>query len=179
MNLDLSRVQVMEQRYKIGWCGPASVAHAMIQLGLPKPNQKLLGEAMGTTFRHGTSGGQMIKGAKLFGMEARWVQNKSLDQLKELKEMGAAIILNWMSGSHDKTDGHYSVLEQLDETEIAVADPDWMGRLSIFRRGDFQKIWYDCVAVKNKTKLRHLRNWAMVVVNPHSGLALNKLLEVK
>ena len=99
----------------------------------------------------------MVRGLSLLGLSGEWVQ-QSLDELNNLRKSGQSVIVNYMSGPNDAEDGHYSVLYAVTETTVAINNPEWVGMITIFRREDFEKIWYDIAEDGTRQE-----RWALVV----------------
>ena len=105
--------------------------------------QNELAELLGTTEEHGTSHEQMLEGATKLGLNAKIYLGLSLNKLQEMVDDGYVVIVNWMSGRKYDEDGHYSILEDVDEDIVTINDPEFLGSIRKFRRIDFEKMWFD------------------------------------
>lgn len=87
----------------------------------------------------------------------------SLDELDQRRHEGARILVNWMTGPHDKEDGHYSIFEgfvYLNGIEfVVINDPEWVGSLRLIPRKNFEKKQYDY----DEENDRLLYKWALIV----------------
>src|SRR3990167_8310130 len=133
--------EIIEGRIFPGACGPACLAHVAKEQGVfPLSQTELATHIYDPSW--GTDGEAMVRGLSLLGLSGEWVQ-QSLDELNNLRKSGQSVIVNYMSGPNDAEDGHYSVLYAVTETTVAINNPEWVGMITIFRREDFEKIWYD------------------------------------
>ena len=152
--------EIIRGREEPEWCGPATLAFSAREQGLPYPSQKDLAEKIYDP-SWGTDGDAMIVGCRLLGLSGEWVQ-KELDELNTLRKQGASVIVSYMSGQNETEDGHYSVLSAVTEKIEALQDPEWTGKITIFRREDFEKIWFDMDEDGNRQE-----RWALVITKPY------------
>jgi ABC-type bacteriocin/lantibiotic exporter with double-glycine peptidase domain len=132
-----------------GWCGPAALQYVARCCGM-EYSQSQLARLMGTTNENGTSHKQMLEGAKELGLSTFSVEWFSLDKLSSLLPTHY-IIVNWIDGTNEHTDGHYSPLLKVEGNKIYLAD-------ATMDRKTFEKKWYD---FDNEEK--RIDRWAMVV----------------
>jgi len=140
------------------WCGPACIQEILkrrLKLGI---SQAELSRRMNTTEENGTSQEDMVRILREFGLDIYATTTKPLDKLNKIRKKGAEIILNWMSGRNEENDGHYSILDALNENYIGLNNPSFKGSYNILRRQDFENIWYDIEADG-----RRVDKWALIV----------------
>lgn len=133
---------------KPGWCGPAALQFIAKKEGISYSQAELV-KLMGTTQTHGTSHEAMLQGAKDIGFRAFRMQGYHITTVAELLPLHH-VIVNWMSGPNEDTDGHYSVLREIKDSSVILED----ATLSI---EEFTSKWYDFVGEKKVEK------WALVV----------------
>jgi len=131
-----------------GWCGPACLSFIAEQEHIDV-TQSELAQLMGTSHENGTSHEQMLMGAKEIGLKPTQVLGMRIDTLAEVLP-NYHVIVNWMSGSNDADDGHYSVLKSVTENTVVLEDRE-------MKMEDFEKKWYDI------EKEGRVNRWAMIV----------------
>ena len=148
--------EIIEGREVAGWCGEACLNHVAKEQGVfPISQSDLARQIYDPSW--GTDGEAMLQGVSLLGLSGEWVQ-ENLDSLNDYRRQGASIIVNYISGPDEQADGHYAVLYAVTKTIVALNNPEWTGMITIFRREDFEKIWYDVDQEGNRQE-----NWALVV----------------
>ena len=158
--------EIIEGRAKPSYCGPASLKWAARWLGVEVEQEKLA-EVMGTTYELGTDGDGMLMGVAYLGLTGEWVQNKTLEELEQVRLAGGEVILNWTDAevcrdSKPQEDGHYSVLRCLNRGTIELDDPSLEGRITVLRQEDFTtKRWFDTIQSGER-----LEKWALVIQKP-------------
>ena len=133
---------VPESLCRSGFCGVVALGVALSQQEIYY-NEKELLKILGTTEELGTSHADLIKGAEHFGLSAQEVVDTGLDALHVLRRDGKSVILNWMAGSCEETDGHYSTLIEVTDQYIVVADSEAGGNIRIMKRTNFEDRWHD------------------------------------
>lgn len=119
-------------------CGPASLKMVLDYLGLEKTEAELalLTEC---TEERGTSARNIVAAAQSLGFAAFLKDGASVAHIREwVIERQLPVIVAWFS--HD--DDHYSVVVDIDESEISIADPE-TATIERYRLADFEKVWYD------------------------------------
>jgi len=154
--------EIIVGREVAGFCGPACLAHVAKEQGVGALSQSALASEIYDP-NWGTDGEAMLRGLTLLGLSGEWRQ-QSLNELNEERKKGHSVIVNYMSGPNDAEDGHYSVLYAVTETTVAINNPEWVGMITIFRREDFERIWYD-IAEDGARQER----WALVITRPDEG----------
>lgn len=135
-----------------GYCGPACITAIANKLGLPI-RQEIVAKMAKTTKEEGTSHRHMIRAVEMLGMS--YIESAGVG-LDDLKEYSGQVILNHMNG-RKFGDGHYSILLDADENTVTLADPDFMGRTSIWDRRKFESVWFDF------TEKGAVHKWALII----------------
>lgn len=152
---------IMQPRKHPSWCGPAILSELSFRLQGERQDQEwFVNTLLPDLDGWGTNGDEMILGIGLIGLEAEWVR-ETLAQLARRKEQGEEVVLSWMSGPNIREDGHYALLECLEDGTIIVNDPEWIGMLKIMKQSHFEKIWFDI-----DEQGQRLEKWALVVRKP-------------
>lgn len=131
-----------------GWCGPATLQFIARQEGLLY-TQSQLARILGTSHEEGTSHLQMFNGAREIGLHPAMIRDATLDILEELLPQ-YHIIVNWMDGTNEKDDGHYSVLKDVKDAQVYLDD-------TYMCIDSFNEKWYDI------EKEGRVNRWAMMV----------------
>jgi len=148
--------EIIRGREVKDWCGPASLSWAIHLLG-EHAEQGLIASLAGSDHVWGTTGEGLQRSAEELGYTAHWAQ-VPLETLEQKRKEGASIIINFMDGENEQEDGHYAVLRKLTPVWIVLDDPSLDGRITIFRRNDFEQRWFDVTEEGEKQW-----GWAMVV----------------
>lgn len=170
ITIDLRKRPFIEGREELEWCGPAIVAYVAGLFGIESSQRTLAKEIYDPTW--GTSGENLQKGFALCGLESRWVQNRSLAALEHQREAGDEIILSYLDdqsmieigGRIIPDGGHFGGLRLYSAPAgiVAIDDPSWPGRITLFRSKDFvEKLWRDYG--EHGEVLKH---WALIVRKP-------------
>lgn len=133
---------------KPGWCGPG-VIQRIADYEEMAFSQFELAEMMGTTNEEGTSQENMLKGAKQIGLEAFPVKGLGIEELSTLLD-NHYIIVDWMDGEDDNEDGHYSILEKVEDGKVYLKDAEMTAE-------EFEKKWYDIDGGVKSVR------WAMII----------------
>jgi ABC-type bacteriocin/lantibiotic exporter with double-glycine peptidase domain len=118
-----------------------------------------LGRLAGTTKKHGTPPGGLVRAAESIGFETRLLEEASLADLQRQLKRKVPVIVNWFSTD----EGHYSVAVGLDEKDIFLQDPD-IGRRRKMSREKFVRVWFDYSGECPKKGL--FRSRLMLVITP-------------
>lgn len=87
----------------------------------------------------GTSPLNMVKSARHFGFNAKYIENSSINELgKYVNQKMIPVIINWFS----EDEGHYSVVVGIDKKYIHFVDPE-EGKTVKMDLVKFQKVWFD------------------------------------
>lgn len=87
----------------------------------------------------------------------------NIDQLERLRQDGARIIVNWMTGTVVEHHGHYSIFDGLcvigGNEYVVINDSEWTSSIRFIRRDVFEsdKVWFDNI---NNQRVEH---WCQVI----------------
>lgn len=132
-------------------CGPAALASCLYYWGVFDGREDELYPLLGTTCE-GTSGAGIMKAARSFGLQTRYMNNLTTNELRTILAAGWTAILNMQSwGKYDAStdfsqvwdDGHYVVLANLTDSDIVLMDPSVAGRYAILSIEQFESRWHD------------------------------------
>jgi ABC-type bacteriocin/lantibiotic exporter with double-glycine peptidase domain len=128
-------------------CGPACLKIVFAYFGR-QVSEKQIAKACRSTPRSGTTGTNLVKGAKKFGFEAEVFDRSNFRTIEKWLRRGVPVIVDWMSTVRSLGDqqpmacGHYSVVCGLDKDHIVLQDPGIGGRRRISREA-FLNVWFD------------------------------------
>ena len=160
MIINFEQRPFIKGREQLGWCGPCSLSYVAGLFGIVTSQKELADKIYDSEW--GTSGEDMVRGCKILGLDATWVQGLELSELDAQRHGGDEVILNYMDEDDPGKDGHYGVLRGLEQGLLAVDDPSTEGRITVFREEDFVKYrWYDVDEFGFK-----LEKWALIVRKP-------------
>jgi len=131
-----------------GWCGPGVLQWVAKQEGLSF-TQSELAEVMNTSVKDGTSHEQMVEGLKYIGLKGFPLEGLRIGELGILLK-DYHVIVNWMSGPNDADDGHYALIDKVENGIVYLND-------ATIPIPDFEKNWYDIEDGKR------VNRWALVV----------------
>ena len=120
-------------------CGPACLKIVFAYFGRHLSEQKIA-KACRSSVRSGTTGPNMVRGAKQFGFDAKVFDRSNFRTIAKWLRRGVPFIVDWMSTVRNPGDGqpmacgHYSVVCGLEENHIVLQDPGMGGRRRISRR---------------------------------------------
>jgi|SRR4051812_3541895 len=136
-------------------CGPACLKIVFAYFGKRVP-EKQIAKACRTSPRSGTTGTNLVKGAKRFGFNAELIDYSNFRTIATWLRRGVPVIVDWMStassgpGHARIAGGHYSVVCGLGRDHIVLQDPAVGGRRRLSRTS-FQSVWFDFKDVFPKT----------------------------
>ena len=125
-------------RQSSGFCGPACLKMILEHYGVKK-SERELAKLSGATPNAGVGAEGLLKAAKALGLKGFF---KDLSEVKDLKHYvinkKIPVIVDWFSS----TDGHYSVVVDLNRKNIYLQDPEVANvqRLDI---ETFKRVWFD------------------------------------
>jgi ABC-type bacteriocin/lantibiotic exporter with double-glycine peptidase domain len=109
-------------------------------------SEKLIAKACRASRRSGTSGTNLVNGAKRFGFRAEFLDHSDLRTIEKWLRRGVPVIVDWMSTVAARGTatacGHYSVVCGLDKHHILLQDPG-IGRRRRLSRRNFLNVWFD------------------------------------
>jgi ABC-type bacteriocin/lantibiotic exporter with double-glycine peptidase domain len=119
-----------------GRCGPASLKIVLEYYGITISESELT--KITKCNKSGTRAHNIVKAAKILGMDAHIKDNSTLEEVNKLIYQGIPIIIDWFL----KDEGHYSVVAGMDKEHIYLQDPE-LGKLRKIDRQTFQRVWFD------------------------------------
>ena len=128
-------------------CGPACLKIVFAYFGRHLSEQKIA-KACRSSVRSGTTGPNMVRGAKQFGFDAKVFDRSNFRTIAKWLRRGVPVIVDWMSTVRNPGDGqpmacgHYSVVCGLEKSHIVLQDPGIGGRRRISRDA-FLNVWFD------------------------------------
>lgn len=131
-NIDISSVNQIP-----AFCGPASLKAAMEKYNIFVSLEEA-GKAVGCSIKDGVEAEGLVIGAKKFGLNAYFEDNVSVDKIKEMVNKDIPVIVDWWKGD----DGHYSVVIDVNDTELQLMDPKNGEKLWMVWE-EFVPIWFD------------------------------------
>lgn len=124
-------------RQSPGFCGPASLKMVADFYGMKK-SEKTIGKLCHCTTKHGTTGPNLVRGARALGFSAQLVRHANFDDIRRFLKLGIPPIVDWFSTD----DGHYSPVVGLDAQQIFLQDPE-LKRVRVMDRATFMRVWFD------------------------------------
>jgi ABC-type bacteriocin/lantibiotic exporter with double-glycine peptidase domain len=160
MEKEMKEFEIIPESKNEGWCGVSSLCFVAKRLSVPYyPNE--LARTMKTTEKEGTSHINMLLGARSLGLYARQVSDIPIEALIVIKKSRRyQIIVNWMDGKNYEEDGHYSILEDIDNKLTVLQDSTW-GEIRAMRNETFDKLWFDFENGKR------INRWALFLKKVH------------
>ncbi len=140
---------------KSGWCGPGVIQRIASYEGMAF-SQSELAQIMKTTQEEGTSQKNLHEGAKSIGLKAFQLKGLEIEELSTLLEHHY-IVVNWMDGEDEKEDGHYSLLDRVENGIVYLNDAEMPVK-------EFEEKWYDIEEDGNK-----IEKWAMIISKAVKG----------
>ena len=146
---------VRSQRHKLairsfkqtrGMCGPACLNIVFAYFGR-RVSQKKIAKACRSTLKSGTTGANLLRGAKKFGFAGQVSDHSNFRTIAKWLSRGVPVIVDWMStvptrASGHMACGHYSVVFGLEKRHIVLQDPAIGCRRRVSRQA-FLNVWFD------------------------------------
>lgn len=145
---------------KPGMCGPASLKAVLAYYGVDA-EMKDLADIAESDEGKGTTAKGLVHAAELYGMSARIEDDSNFQRLESLLAQGVPPIIDWWY----ETEGHYSVVAGINDTEISLMDPE-DGKTKWVTKEEFEPIWFDFEA--SDTEHKNPINKRIIVVRPRS-----------
>lgn len=117
-----------------GFCGPGVIQQIASYEGIAI-SQSELARIMQTTIQAGTSQKNLHEGAKSIGLKAFQLKGLDIEELSTLLEHHH-IVVNWMDGENEQEDGHYSLLDRVENGLVYLND-------ATMPVNKFEERWYD------------------------------------
>lgn len=140
-----------------GFCGPGVIQRIASCEGMAF-SQSELAQIMKTTNREGTSQKNLHEGSKSIGLKAFQLKGLEIEELSTLLEHHY-IVVNWMDGPNDKDDGHYSLLDRVENGIVYLND-------AVMPVNEFEEKWYDFEEGKRVDR------WSLIVWKKMGSLHL-------
>src|SRR4051794_7113118 len=153
-------------------CGPACLCIIAASFGIAA-SEKQIAQACRSSRVSGTTGANMLKGARRLGLPAKIIDNADFRMMQAWMRRGFAVIVDWMSVRETSrpmrrvVEGHYSVVCGLSRTHIVLADPA-IGRSRRMSRKDFLRSWFDFTHLYPKRPEEVIIR-RMIVLTPREG----------
>jgi ABC-type bacteriocin/lantibiotic exporter with double-glycine peptidase domain len=151
-NIQLATASFRQRR---AMCGPACLRIVFTYFGKHVP-EKQIAQACRTSLSSGTTGKNLVNGARRFGFHAEVIDHSNFRTIAKWLRRGVPVIVNWMSTiSKGKRQapmavGHYSVVCGLGKEHIVLQDPAFGERRRLSRRA-FQSVWFDFKCICPRT----------------------------
>jgi ABC-type bacteriocin/lantibiotic exporter with double-glycine peptidase domain len=130
---------------KDGWCGPASLSYALMKQGI-EMSQDEIAQKTDTTVKDGVDPNPLIRFVNSLKLQTKVFDGESADETLEnithFLYFGYSCIVDYLDGDDIEEDGHYVVVEEVDEDEIKIWDPSG-GKHKELDRDKFIKHWKD------------------------------------
>lgn len=138
-----NKIKIKPYRQSPGLCGAASLKMVLDYYGVPVTEAEIA-QIADATPENGTSATGLVKAAEHFGFKAVVKKNCSLDDLRRYVNKKIPVIVAWF----EEDDGHYSVVVDIDEKNIVLADPSLdepliYGNTRKMSCKKFLGIWFD------------------------------------
>ena len=131
-------LKVKSFKQSTGFCGPASLRMVLSFYGIGKSENELA-KLSGATKEKGVGAEGLLKAVKELGLKGFMKDFSDVSDLKEyVLEKKIPVIVDWFCCE----DGHYSVVVDIDEKNITLADPQFV-RVRKMDLDTFKRVWFD------------------------------------
>jgi predicted double-glycine peptidase len=120
-----------------GYCGPASLKAVLAYYGIEATEEELA-KLVGATREDGVEADGLVQGAQALGLDAWYKDEASFADVERLVDAGIPVIVDWFS----ETDGHYSVVVNVEPDGITFMDPETANYRTLDRES-FLRVWFD------------------------------------
>jgi predicted double-glycine peptidase len=139
------RLETGDFKQSRAMCGPACLKIVLAYFG-KRASEKRIAKACRASRLSGTSGANLVMGAKRFDFRAELMNHSDLRTIEKWLRRGVPVIVDWMSTvaarGTSTACGHYSVVCGLDKRHIILQDPG-IGRRRRLSRRNFLSVWFD------------------------------------
>jgi ABC-type bacteriocin/lantibiotic exporter with double-glycine peptidase domain len=149
--------KIIAPREEIGWCGPACLHEALKRRG-KNISQKKIAKVLNTTIDDGTTLYKLSDGAAKLGLDCITSEDTKFDYLQKCLQNGNIVILNWMSDTNTEDDGHFTILEEINDKFVIMNDCEWIGYLKIIEKSKFNDVWF---SVDDDGEI--INRWALII----------------
>ncbi len=164
------RIAVKISRQRPDLCGPGALAIALSAFGVDVSEEelaRLAGSLQGPERGSGTEHEGMVAAAEALGCSVCTKEEATIADLKYfINEEHLPVIVGWF----DRDDDHYSVVIEVTDTEIVLADSSSEGPERRISRELFPKVWFDFVGAGN-----HKVSWGWLMVMSREPLEFAKV----
>jgi ABC-type bacteriocin/lantibiotic exporter with double-glycine peptidase domain len=144
--LEAASITVQSFKQSPGLCGPASLKILLSHFGKTYSEQQLK-DLSNATCDAGTEHEGMIQAIKAIGGYAFMKDNGTIEELAYfIKKEKLPVIIGWF----DKDGDHYSVVVNITEKNVIIADPAVNEPERWIDREMFPHVWFDFVGFENK-----------------------------
>jgi hypothetical protein len=154
-------------------CGAAALMSTLMYWGVFGGGESSLYPLLETTEQDGTHPLKLVEGARDFGLDAEFLQNLGLDDLRQRLAQGYGIILDIQAWQYipvgrprtpwasEWESGHYVVLVGMDAEYAYFMDPSVGGNYGYIPLGELLERWHD---YEDRTGAieRHVRSAVLV-----------------
>jgi predicted double-glycine peptidase len=119
-----------------GFCGPACLK-SILHFYNTHEELEDIAKNIGATEEHGIEAEDLLSGAKKYNLKGYIKNNSSFKEVEKLLKENYQIIVEWFSND----DSHYSVVSDINDTEIEIMDPS-VGEYKIITQKEFAPIWF-------------------------------------
>ncbi len=140
-------IKPYQETLNASMCGPASLKIVLSYYGIDKSENELA-KLCGTNEDLGTDDQGIRNAAESLGFKVAIKNNSNIEDIEEWLQKDIPVIVNWFTRGRidytdeDVADGHYSVVEGIDEDYICLQDPEIGGRRKL-EKEDFMTVWFD------------------------------------
>jgi len=163
-------VPLMKQTY--GYCGPTSVRIDALRYGIVIPEKEIARRSLEPSKEYkdweavlredGVEWDGLVRAARSIGLQAEKDDNCTIDDLVTELKKGRTPLVDWMVPAREERkngkshivwvgEGHYSVVADVTDKYIMLADP-YIGRIRKMEHVDFLRWWFDFDNIPPKRK---------------------------
>lgn len=128
-------------------CGPASLKIVLDFFGDQKTESELA-ILCNWNKDYGVDDINIKKAVETLGYQVEIINDSNFKEIEKWLDKKVPVIVNWFTRGRydypesDVADGHYSVVEGLDDDYIYLQDPE-IGGIRKLKKEDFEKVWFD------------------------------------
>jgi len=140
-------IQPFQETLHQSLCGPASLK---IVLGFydEQKTESELATLCDWNESYGVDDVNIKQAAEALGYQVEIINDSNFEEIEKWVEKKVPVIVNWFTRGRydypesDVADGHYSVVEGLDDDYIYLQDPE-IGGIRKLKKEDFLRVWFD------------------------------------
>jgi uncharacterized protein len=142
---------VPDVRQSTGYsCGASALQAVLAYWGIPEREDRLVAR-LHSTPQMGTHPGDIVRGAREFGLKAELREGLNLEDLEAALVKGVTVIVDLQAWRTEESrpwtelweDGHYMVLLGTDRQNLYFEDPSLLGSRGFIPRQEFLDRWHD------------------------------------